>query len=251
MDTTPASHPVRNTSLLLVLQLAALDALWRIREIILPLELPWSGEPELVLVVLAYGVAIALAIGMCAGTLLHALGFAFRVPALLRAGAALMPGSMRELVSGATAVAAAGTMVTAGPTLALPPPGLVPSSAPAANAIVQPGPAPSPIPPSLHDPAVPDSHPGDSVDGGLPVSDVNPSADLAPGSGVLRTHPVTSGEHLWSIAEDELRRRTGNRRPTVGEITLYWREVIAENQGRIASGDPDLIFPGERIVLPD
>lgn len=249
MDTTPTSHPARNTLLLLGLQAMALGGLWSMRgSILLPPQLHWSGEPELVLVVLAYGAATALAICMCVGTLLHALGLALRVPALLRAGAALLPGKVRELVSGATAVAAAGTMVAAGPALALPPPGLVPGGASASSVIVQPGPAPSPTPSPFEGTGVPDTR--DSADGGLPTSDLDASGEVASGSGELRTHVVTSGEHLWSIAEDELRRRT-DRRPTAGEITLYWREVITDNRGRIASGDPDLIFPGERIVLPD
>jgi hypothetical protein len=38
--------------------------------------------------------------------------------------------------------------------------------------------------------------------------------------------------------------------PTAAEITPVWVEVIAANRDRLRSGDPDLIFPGEIVVLP-
>jgi hypothetical protein len=65
-------------------------------------------------------------------------------------------------------------------------------------------------------------------------------------------HVVAPGESLWSIAADELARTTA--RPTASiadaEIAAYWVEVMAANHGRLASSDPNLIFPGETILLP-
>jgi hypothetical protein len=34
-------------------------------------------------------------------------------------------------------------------------------------------------------------------------------------------------------------------------VTEYWERVKAANQGRLRSGDPDVIEIGEPIVLPD
>jgi nucleoid-associated protein YgaU len=57
---------------------------------------------------------------------------------------------------------------------------------------------------------------------------------------------VDRGDSLWSIA----RARLG---PSASNEAVY-REVLAIwaiNARRIGTGDPNLIFPGQRIVLPD
>lgn len=63
------------------------------------------------------------------------------------------------------------------------------------------------------------------------------------------THTVVKGDHLWSIAEDRLRSVVG-RDVTEDEICQYWLKVIDANRGSLASGDPDLIYPDERVTLP-
>jgi nucleoid-associated protein YgaU len=60
---------------------------------------------------------------------------------------------------------------------------------------------------------------------------------------------VEKGDHLWSITAKHLESRDGVE-PTAAEITPVWVEVIAANRDRLRSGDPDLIFPGEIVVLP-
>lgn len=62
-------------------------------------------------------------------------------------------------------------------------------------------------------------------------------------------YTVTPGDHLWGIAEQALADPLG-RTPSSGELLGYWRQVLAANSSRLASGDPDLIFPGEVIDLP-
>ncbi|MEL7210842.1 MAG: hypothetical protein AAGK32_21840, partial [Actinomycetota bacterium] len=69
------------------------------------------------------------------------------------------------------------------------------------------------------------------------------------GDGAATTHVVAPREHLWSIAEDQLRAVTG-RDVTEDEICQYWVRVIGANRGSLASGDPDLIYPDETITLP-
>lgn len=63
-------------------------------------------------------------------------------------------------------------------------------------------------------------------------------------------HTVVAGDHLWGIAEARLR-AAWEREPTEAETAAYWREVIAANRARLVSGDPDLVFPGEVIELPE
>lgn len=61
---------------------------------------------------------------------------------------------------------------------------------------------------------------------------------------------VVKGDHLWKISGQRLENELG-RAPSNGEISPYWREVIKVNLPRLRSGDPDLIYPGEVVTLPD
>jgi hypothetical protein len=65
-------------------------------------------------------------------------------------------------------------------------------------------------------------------------------------------HRVARGENLWMIARDHLAAVTGRPRASLRgrEIARYWLRVIAANRGSFASGDPDVIYPGERVRLP-
>jgi hypothetical protein len=60
---------------------------------------------------------------------------------------------------------------------------------------------------------------------------------------------VRAGDNLWVIAKRALEREQGAVGPA--EVVPYWRRVIAANAGGLRSHDPDLVFPGERIVLPE
>jgi nucleoid-associated protein YgaU len=55
---------------------------------------------------------------------------------------------------------------------------------------------------------------------------------------------VGAGDSFWSIAED-----------VVGaggdHVRAYWEQLIAANADRLAvPGQPDLLFPGQRLTLP-
>lgn len=97
------------------------------------------------------------------------------------------------------------------------------------------------------------AHAGEPLPPGLAPPDgpaaTAPQVLEAPDDAELRWHVVRRGEHLWSIAESELRVRHG---PTAGppQVAAYWRRVVEANRGSIRSGDPDLIHPGERVRLP-
>lgn len=64
------------------------------------------------------------------------------------------------------------------------------------------------------------------------------------------SHRVAAGDHLWSIARQTLARALDHP-PTTRQITSYWVDLIEANRERIHSGDPNLLYPGEMIILPE
>jgi hypothetical protein len=67
-----------------------------------------------------------------------------------------------------------------------------------------------------------------------------------------QAHRVVGGDNLWKIAREHLLRERsgGSGEPTNREVAAYWAKVVEANRDRLHSGDPDLIYPGERITLP-
>lgn len=60
---------------------------------------------------------------------------------------------------------------------------------------------------------------------------------------------VVQGDNLWSISEGHLV-VAFDRAVDDEEVSPYWRRVITANSGDLRSGDPDLIYPGEVVLLP-
>ena len=81
------------------------------------------------------------------------------------------------------------------------------------------------------------------------LADGAPDARLDHGEASV-AYTVQRGDHLWSITAGYLAAHLG-RTATAEEIVPLWNQVIEMNRDLIDSGDPNLIFPGERIVLPD
>ena len=67
-----------------------------------------------------------------------------------------------------------------------------------------------------------------------------------PGPVVVMVRP---GDHLWGLAEHRLR-QIWDRQPHPAEVAHYWVATLEANLGRLRSGHPDLVYPGEEIVLP-
>lgn len=59
-------------------------------------------------------------------------------------------------------------------------------------------------------------------------------------------HVVTRGDNLWRIAAAHL----ADFPQAPIDLRAYWLMVIEANRDHLRSGDPDLIYPGESIVLP-
>jgi nucleoid-associated protein YgaU/DNA-binding SARP family transcriptional activator len=62
------------------------------------------------------------------------------------------------------------------------------------------------------------------------------------------TITVAPGQHLWSIAHDELAERL-DRPPTTQETTEFWADIIDLNRSDIPN--PDLLRPGDTVTLPN
>ena len=129
-------------------------------------------------------------------------------------------------------------------------------------------PVPLIVPPSPPEAAAPDIHEPLRLPVPFPrlqpgVTPFGPSEKTADPAGTVTNHPVLSptslqpgkqyriapGDHLWSIARRTLAQEM-NRPPTSKQITSYWVELIESNRDSIHSRDPNLIYPGERIILP-
>jgi hypothetical protein len=100
---------------------------------------------------------------------------------------------------------------------------------------------PMPIPPFLLTEALP------TEAGATTPVDTAPVAE-ATGAGAA-SYTVVAGDHLWAIAGRRLTEVRGQA-PDEGEHAGYWVRLVDANRGRLRSGDPDLIFPGEVIELP-
>ena len=63
---------------------------------------------------------------------------------------------------------------------------------------------------------------------------------------------VAPGDSLWAIAAAHLTTSTSRPRAAISdtEIARYWVAVCDANRARVRSGNLNLIYPGELIVLP-
>ncbi len=101
------------------------------------------------------------------------------------------------------------------------------------------------LPPYIPTPAGFPSDDGDSVAGAPWKRLPRPSPQHVEPS----TYVVVKGDNLWKIACMQISNEHPD--PTSGEIVPYWLELIDLNRDRLRSGDPDLIYPGEELLLPD
>ncbi len=94
---------------------------------------------------------------------------------------------------------------------------------------------------------------GSSVPGGAAGA---AAAAAAASSGVSapapEAHVVVAGEHLWRIARQRLAEARGLAAAEVRprDVHGYWIALIDANRATLRSGDPNLVFPGEQLILP-
>lgn len=176
-------------------------------------DMAWPDAPEAQAMAVVRAVAAALAAYLFVVSVL-----AIRLPRLA-------PRFVRRLVAGAvgTALLAAPVTASAAPTVDERPP--VTADAPVLRRVEPEAPPPAAFSEGPH-PNV----------GGKPAENAE-------------TVVLDPGDHLWGVAEAEVGRRLG-RAPTDAEVVPYWTALVRQNAGRLQSGDPDLVFPGETIALP-
>ena len=85
---------------------------------------------------------------------------------------------------------------------------------------------------------------------GWPVADLGDGfwASVGTEAPAEASYTVVRGDHFWSIAEAHLESELG-RSVTEDEVCAYWARLIDANRSTIRSGDPNLIFSGEVIIL--
>lgn len=75
-------------------------------------------------------------------------------------------------------------------------------------------------------------------------------APVVPQSAADDTWIVMPGDSFWSIAEEVLS-ETGEQ-PSEHAVAAYWQRLIAANRDRLAQpGNPDLLFAGQELTLPE
>ena len=193
-------------------------------------------EPALAAVLRLAGLVVGY--WSAVSTILYLIGKAGRVPGTIRAVGWATIGPVRRLIDGVVAGALvvgfglpATAIATTGPGYLPVPAGDPLETGAAVRGSLTPGPSFLPI---------------DQI----PVPGIGDPGSKAP---LVANGPtevvVKSGDHLWSLAEQRLTQVRGEG-VSDAEIALYWLKMIDINLARIRSGDPDLIVPGEILLLP-
>lgn len=171
-------------------------------------------------------------------SLLYGLGrmLGWRVPRLQW----LSIGPIRRAVD--TLVAGSLVVSTMAPAAALVDPATVPPPTNGPVEFVDPAYVPTPAGSSN----IPDStSPGDAP----AVSTDPPPAPTRTATPDQAEVTVQPGDSFWILAARHLEAIRGHT-PTDAEVGPYWIRMVEANRHHIRSGDPDLIFPGEVVILP-
>jgi hypothetical protein len=218
-----------------------------------------AGPLEVALGTAARLLGLVIGYWLLASTVLYLLASLARLPAALRAVAPYTWRPLRRLIDGsvASSLALAMAFPISPPSRALGEAGA--ESAPGLEAAVGAEYLPIPDPDSLPEPPRPIIHTTTTTaDRSVDVLyvPIAPAAETA--SVITDDRPrtiefdhvvVMPGDSMWLLAERRLQDALG-RTPGDHEVAPYWLAVIGANKDRIRSGDPDLIFPGEVLVLP-
>lgn len=220
------------------------------------MQVPWGGldgwlaiaPVEDVVAASLRMIALVIAYWVAGSSALYTLARLTRLPALIRATAWATLPPIRRAIDRAIAVTVTTTALVSpvAPALAQDAP---PPAEPIIYQISDQG-VPTPINLPSIDPTL-IAPPGTSGAGYTPnpAGGVEIGADIA--APVAETiYEVVKGDNLWTISARHLRDAHPDRTVASDEIAIYWRRVIELNTPSLASGDPNLIYPGEQIVLP-
>ena len=197
----------------------------------------WSGRDPLDAVAAFAALGASLAIGwLVLASAIHLVASCWGGRRLRIVTGHLMPSTMAAFV----AAAAFGSGPAGAMAAHLPPPAVVTDgTTPPTMAVLEAEDPTTSPPPTM------------SVEGG---DQVEPPATRAEPSGMSNA-PVGSvtvlpGDHLWAIAARRVQLATGSSPPPAA-VEPYWLALIEANHDRLADPeDPDLLFPGQVLVLP-
>jgi hypothetical protein len=240
--------------------------------------------PEVMAVAIVRLVALAAGWYLAVCTLALALTRPFGRTRVASAAARATPAVIRRLVAGGGGLGlAAGTLVGGLPSVGMAPTALAPRPAAASivGAMQDPGP---PTATMTHGPrdmptAVMTRMPAEdtptAVMTRLPATDAPPASRAPPPDATVeaatdappasrapppdatvdaatapRSWTVEAGDSFWSIAAETV--APAGDAPDDRRVIGYWRLLVEANHGRLLDpGNPDLLVPGQELVLPD
>lgn len=212
----------------------------------------WSGAsrwyeevgPARAVAVLVRAVGLGAALWLLAGAVLQLSAGVLRSRVLHGVADLVAPRSLQRLVHGlaglsltaglAVTAPSAGTPTDAGPGVAVMRSADAPPDASGTatmRVLGDPPPAPAPTPSPAPPPAVP----------ATPAPAPPPAVDVV---------AVAAGDCFWSISADVLADSLG-RPATEREVAAHWRRLVEANRDRLVDpANPDLLYPGQQLVLP-
>ena len=205
--------------------------------------------PEIMAVAFLRLAALAAGWYLAVCTLALALSRPFPRTRVAAAAARATPVVVRRIVSGGGSLGlAAGTLLGALPTATMATSALAPTPAVALPAapMQDPGPATATMTRSPRDTPL-------AVMTRVPAEHSPPAR--APGPDAAPAPPpsswtVEAGESFWSIASEAV--APAGDEPNDRQVIGYWRRLVQANHGRLLDpGNPDLLVPGQELLLPD
>jgi hypothetical protein len=111
------------------------------------------------------------------------------------------------------------------------------------------GPAAAPTSPAPAEPTVAVMRSLDGAPRVPPATDSPTAHQPVPDGAASDRWRVELGDHLWSIAAEVVAEH--EPAPDDRAIASYWERLVAANRTRLVDpDDPDLLFPGQELVLP-
>ncbi len=212
-------------------------------------------RPEVMAVAFVRLAALATGWYLAVCTLALALTRPFRRTRVASAAARATPAAIRRLVSGGGGLGlAAGSLLGALPSAGVAPAALAPrpAAASAVEVMQSPGPPTATMTRGARD--VPTAAMTRLTAEDVPLDPRAPPAPPAPpprpAAGPLSSWAVEAGDSFWSIAA-EIAALAGDE-PNDRQVIGYWRRLVEANRSRMVDpGNPDLLVPGQELLLPE
>jgi nucleoid-associated protein YgaU len=206
--------------------------------------------PEVMALALVRLVALAAGWYLSACTLALALTRPFGRTRVTAAVARATPGVLGRLVSGGGSLGlAAGTLLGALPSLGVVPAPLapMPAAASASDPLQNPGPETATMTRGAQDAptAAMTRLPAEQ-----PLARPAPTPDRSTAAAFPSSWTVAAGDSFWLIAAQTVSPAKGE--PSDDEVLGYWRRLVEANTSLLLDpGNPDLLVPGQELLLPD